>query len=60
MSTAIMIATMSSVFLGFAFFTGAFASYSYGKPGKLTWSLFAIAVLLITVIPVVLAISVAV
>ena len=50
------IATMGSVFMGFLCFGGSFASYMYHKPAKLPWGLFAIAVVLITVIPVTLAV----
>lgn len=55
MSSA-MLLTMGSVFLGFLFFGGAFASYMYQKPAKLTWSLFAVAIVLITFIPVIIAV----
>ena len=47
---------MGSVFMGFLCFGGSFACYMYHKPAKLTWGLFAIAVVLITVIPVALAV----
>lgn len=51
--------TIGSVFLGFFLFTGAFASYSYKKPQALTWTLFALAVLFVTLIPVTLALIIA-
>ncbi len=54
-----MLVTMGSVFIGFLFFGGAFASYMYQRPPKLTWSLFCVALVFITVIPVILAVTVA-
>lgn len=59
MSHTVMWITMGSVFLGFLLFSAAFLSYSYGKSQKLTWTLFGIAVVFITVIPVGLAVGVA-
>lgn len=53
------LSTMTSVLIGFLFFGSAFASYMYKKSPKVTWSLFSVAVLLITVIPVFLAVFVA-
>ena len=54
--TGLMLLTISSVFLRFLFFGGAFASYMYKKPPKLTWSMFVVSILLVTVIPVVIAV----
>jgi hypothetical protein len=55
--SGLMLLTIGSVFLGFLFFGGAFASYMYKKPPKLVWSLFVVSILLITVIPVVIAVG---
>ncbi|WP_080792016.1 hypothetical protein [Corynebacterium pacaense] len=57
MSTTVMIITMSSVFIGFLFFGGAFASFMYKKPQAQIWTLFSVAIVLITVIPVVIAVG---
>ncbi|AKE42192.1 hypothetical membrane protein [Corynebacterium kutscheri] len=57
--SSVLILTMASVFIGFLFFGGAFASFMYKKSAALIWTLFAIAVVLITVIPVFLAVFVA-
>lgn len=54
-----MIAVMACVGVGFLFIAGAFVSFSVGKPQKLTWSLFGAAVLLVTVVPVLVAVFVA-
>lgn len=59
MLSPVMMTTIGSVFLGFFLFTGAFASYSYKKPQALTWTLFALAVLFVTLIPVTLALIIA-
>lgn len=56
MSTTVLLITMASVFLGFLFFGGAFASFMYQKSNKLIWTLFAIALVLITIIPVTIAV----
>ncbi len=56
MSNFILLVTMASVFIGFLFFGGAFASFMYKKPNIQIWSLFAIAIVLITVVPVTIAI----
>lgn len=52
MSNTSLFITMASVLLGFLFFGGSFASFSYGKPKKLVWTLFGIAIFFITVVPV--------
>lgn len=57
MSTTVMLVTMGSVFLGFLFFGGAFASFMYKKSQIQVWMLFAVALVLITVIPVVIAVG---
>ncbi|QFQ03402.1 hypothetical protein CUROG_10350 [Corynebacterium urogenitale] len=54
-----MILTMASVLLGFMFFGGSFAAFSYHKPKSLVWTLFGIAIVFITIVPVSLAIFVA-
>ena len=51
-----LIITMASVFVGFLCFGGAFASFMYGKPRRLVWGLFAVAVVCITLIPVTIAV----
>lgn len=54
-----MILTMASVFLGFLFFGGSYAAYSYRKPKRLVWTLFSVAIVFLTIVPVALAIFVA-
>ncbi|GGG72882.1 hypothetical protein [Corynebacterium pelargi] len=58
MSDPVMWFTIASVFFGFALFCGAFLCYSTGKSQKLTWTLFSVAVVFITLIPVGLAVGV--
>lgn len=47
---------MASVFIGFLFFGGAFASFMYKKSNAQIWTLFSIAIVLITIIPVTIAV----
>ncbi|ANE05113.1 hypothetical protein [Corynebacterium crudilactis] len=56
MSTTVLFVTMVSVFVGFLFFGGAFASFMYKKSNRQIWSLFSISLVLITVIPVIIAV----
>ncbi|ALC07024.1 putative membrane protein [Corynebacterium deserti GIMN1.010] len=56
MSSTILFITMASVFIGFLFFGGAFASFMYKKSNVQIWTLFTIAIVLITVIPVTIAV----
>lgn len=56
MSNMSMIVTISSVFLGFLCFGGSFASFMYKKPPVQIWGLFIAAIVLITVIPVTIAV----
>ncbi|APT85714.1 hypothetical protein [Corynebacterium aquilae] len=56
MSNTALIVTIVSVFLGFACFTGSFASFMYKKPKTLTWGLMVAAIILITLIPTTIAI----
>ena len=56
MNDTVLIITMASVFVGFLFFGGAFASFMYKKPQRLIWTLFTIAIVLITVIPLGIAV----
>ncbi|AGT06681.1 putative membrane protein [Corynebacterium glutamicum MB001] len=56
MSTTVLLVTMVSVFVGFLCFGGAFASFMYKKSNKQIWTLFSIAIVLITVIPVTIAV----
>ncbi|WP_096459187.1 hypothetical protein [Corynebacterium suranareeae] len=56
MSTTVLLVTMASVFLGFLFFGGAFASFMYKKSNRQIWTLFSVAIVLITVIPVIIAV----
>lgn len=58
--SSIMLLTMLSVFAGFLCFGGAFLSFRLQKPKALVLALFIVAVVLITVIPVILAVSVSV
>ncbi|MBI8999871.1 hypothetical protein M0E87_03395 [Corynebacterium sp. CCM 9185] len=54
-NTAVII-TMASVFIGFLLFGGSYASFSYRRSPKLTWTLFTFAIFFITVIPTVIAV----
>lgn len=56
MSNIALIVTMASVLIGFLFFGGSFASFSYGKSKKVVWTLFAIAIVFITIVPVTVAV----
>ncbi|WPF66094.1 MULTISPECIES: hypothetical protein [unclassified Corynebacterium] len=56
MSTAWLLVTMISVFVGFLCILGAFASFMYKKPVALTWALGGAALVLVTVIPVTIAV----
>ena len=56
MSNMSMIVTISSVFLGFLCFGGSFASFMYKKRSVQIWGLFIAAIILITVIPVTIAV----
>ena len=58
MSTTMLI-TMTSVCLGFVFMLSAYATYQYKKPPAVTWTLFVLAIVTLTIIPVSLAIFVA-
>lgn len=51
--------TIGSVLIGFMFFGASFASFSLNKPRKLVWTLFAIAIVFMTVIPTTTAIFIA-
>ncbi|MBC2682489.1 hypothetical protein [Corynebacterium anserum] len=51
--------TMASVLTGFVFFGASFATFMYKKPKSVVWSLFGIAIVFLTVIPVSLAVFVA-
>lgn len=56
MSSAELLITMGSVFIGFLLFGASFASFMAKKPPKLVWSLFAVAIIFITLIPVIIAV----
>ncbi|MBC3186539.1 hypothetical protein H7347_08145 [Corynebacterium sp. zg-331] len=56
MSTTLLLVTMGSVFAGFACILGAFASFMYKKPAALTWALGGAALVLVTIIPVLIAV----
>ncbi len=56
MSNTVLLITMASVFIGFLFFGGAFASFMYKKSNAQIWTLFSIAIVLITIIPVTIAV----
>lgn len=54
-----MYVAMGSILVGFLLFGGAYTSFYYGKSRKLVWTLFALAIVFMTLIPVSLAIFVA-
>ncbi|MEZ2122055.1 hypothetical protein QWU43_09820 [Corynebacterium sp. CCM 9204] len=56
MGNTVVFITMTSVFIGFLLFGGSYASFSYRRNPKLTWTLFTIAIFFITVVPTVIAI----
>ncbi|MGO1990939.1 MAG: hypothetical protein ACTH2Y_03820 [Corynebacterium sp.] len=56
MSSIELLVTMASVFIGFLLFGGSFASFMAKKPPRQIWGLFIVAILFITVIPVVVAV----
>lgn len=56
MSTGLLLLTMVSVFCGFLCILGAFAAFMYKKPARLIWVLGGVALVLVTVIPVVIAV----
>ncbi|MDN6368890.1 hypothetical protein [Corynebacterium sp.] len=56
MSSAELLITMGSVFIGFLLFGGALASFMAKKPPKQVWSLFAVAIIFITLVPVIIAV----
>ncbi|MGV0384220.1 hypothetical protein ACUY2T_05655 [Corynebacterium sp. 22_2729] len=59
MDNTTVLITMASVFTGFLFFGGSFASFMYGKSKKQVWTLFCIAIVFLTIVPVSLAVFVA-
>lgn len=56
MSMTWVLVTMVSVFAGFLCILGAFASFMYKKPPAVTWALGGAALVLVTVIPVIIAV----
>lgn len=56
MSNTVLLITMASVFIGFLFFAAAFASFMYKKSNRRIWSLFTVAIVFITVVPVTIAV----
>lgn len=48
---------MGSIFIGFIFFGSAFYSFHAKKPNKLVITLFSIAIVFMTIIPVTLAVG---
>ena len=56
MPDATTMAGVISIGIGFFLFMGSFLSYYYRKPAKLTWGLFGVAIVFLTVIPVFLAV----
>ncbi|MCS4536461.1 hypothetical protein [Corynebacterium sp. HS2168-gen11] len=56
--TPAVLATMLSVGIGFLLFGGSFAAFMLEKDRRLVWTLFSIAIVFITVIPVTLAVVV--
>lgn len=59
MSAAMWIA-MLSIGIGFVLFGSAFASFSYGKSQRLVWTLFGLSLIFTTVIPVFMALTIAI
>lgn len=59
MSTTMWLA-IGSIFIGFLLFGGAFASFSYNKSPKLVWTLFGLSLIFTTIIPVTMALSIAI
>lgn len=59
MDNTTIIITMASVLVGFLCVGGSFASFMYGKSKKQVWTLFSLAVLFLTIVPVGLAVFVA-
>ncbi|AZA12481.1 hypothetical protein ACFPVT_02875 [Corynebacterium choanae] len=45
-----------SIGIGFFLFMGSFLCYYYEKPRQVTWTLFGVAIVFLTVIPVTLAV----
>lgn len=56
MSSTELLVTMASVFIGFLFFGGSFASFMAKRRPAVIWGLFATAIIFITVIPVIVAV----
>lgn len=56
MSDVGLIITMVSVFIGFLVLGGSFKSFMDGRPQRLVWSLFTVAVVCITVVPVIIGV----
>lgn len=54
-----MYVAIGSILLGFILFGGAYTSFYYGKSRKLVWTLFATAIVFMTLIPVSLAVFIA-
>lgn len=55
-SDAEVIITMTSVAIGFILFGASFKSYMSRRPPRVVWGLFTLAVLFITLIPVVVGV----
>ncbi|MDO4928194.1 MAG: hypothetical protein Q3976_03930 [Corynebacterium sp.] len=58
--SSVMWIAMGSIFIGFILFGSAFATFSYGKSQKLVWTLFGLSLIFMTLIPVIMALSVAI
>lgn len=48
--------TIVSVFIGFFLFTCSFAAYMYKKSPKVVWTLFGLAIVCMTIIPVIVGV----
>ncbi|MDO5684860.1 MAG: hypothetical protein Q4G37_02010 [Bifidobacterium sp.] len=51
-----LVITIVSVFLGFILFTASFAAFMYKKSPAVVWTLFGVAIVCMTIVPVMLAV----
>lgn len=56
MNNTTMFVTMASVMIGFILFGSSYLAFSYRKSRVLVWSLFALAVVFMTFVPVTVAV----
>ncbi len=57
MNEIALLVTMASVFIGFLLFGASYYSFSYKKPQKVTWTLFCLAVVFLTIVPTTVAVG---